>query len=71
MKDNGTWYFVANFITYVLLYALCLTIIIQFVENAFIRVIILLVLLLVCGYIEEKVLSQFVNNFVEKMLKEK
>ena len=71
MKDNGIWYFVANFITYVLLYMLCLTIIIQFVGNAFIRVIILLVLLLVCGYIEEKVMSPFVNNFVEKLLKEK
>lgn len=68
MKDNGIWYFVANFITYILLYVLCLTIIIQFVENAFIRVIASLVLLLSCGYIEEKVLSQFVNNFIEKLL---
>ena len=68
MKDNGAWYFIANFMTYALLYVLCLIITIQFVQNVFIRVIILLVLLLVCGYIEEKVLSRFVNNFVQKLL---
>jgi len=71
MKDNGIWYFIANFITYVLVYALCLIAVIKFVENIFIRIVVLFVLLLVCGYVEEKVLSQIVNGFVEKLLKEK
>lgn len=71
MKDNGKWYFVANFTTYMIIYAFCLIVTIQFVGNIIIRVIVLFVLFLVCGYVEEKILSQFVNNFVEKLLKEK
>lgn len=71
MKDNGIWYFVANFITYIFMYMLCLMVAIQFVENITIGVVVLFLLLLVCGYVEEKIFSKFVNNFVEKLLKDK
>lgn len=71
MKDNGIWYFVANFIMYILVYILCLVVVIYIVKNIIIRVILLVILLVVCGYFEEKVFSQFVNNFIEKILKDK
>lgn len=71
MKDNGIWYFTANFITYILIYALCIMATTQIIENIIIRVIILFVLLLVCGCVEEKILSRFVNSLVEKLLKER
>lgn len=71
MKDNGIWYFTANFITYILIYALCIMATTQIIENIIIRVIISFVLLLVCGYVEEKILSRFVNSLVEKLLKER
>ena len=71
MNDNETWYFTANFITYILIYALGIMGMIQIIENIIIRVIILFVLFLVCGYIEEKILSRFVNGLVEKLLRER
>lgn len=71
MKDNGKWYFMANCITYILIYAICLIATIQFIKNIIIRVIVLFVCFLVCGYVEEKVLSRFVNSFIERLLKEK
>ena len=71
MKDNGIWYFIANLITYILLYALCIIATIQIIENIFIRVIILFVLFLVCGFVEEKILSRFVNSLIGKLLKER
>jgi len=71
MKDNGIWYFTANFITYILIYALCIMATIQIIENIVTRVIILFVLFLACGYVEEKILSRFINSLIEKLLKEK
>ena len=71
MKDNGIWYFIANFIMYILIYALCIMAMIKIIENIIIRVIILFILFLACGYVEEKILSRFVNSLVEKLLKEK
>lgn len=68
MKDNGIWYFVANLITYTMLNAICLLFIVQIIENFLIRSVILIVLLLACGYIEEKILSRYINNFVKKLL---
>ena len=71
MKDNGIWYFIANLITYILIYALCIMVTTQLIQNTIISVIVLFVLFFICGYVEEKILSQFVNCIIEKLLKER
>lgn len=68
MKDDSIVYFIANSIAYLTLYALCLAIMINIFNNVFIKGVLIVVLLLVCGYLEEKVFSRYINELVEKIL---
>lgn len=70
MKKNGKWYFIANLITYAILYGISIYITLNFVDLWIVKLIIFIVMLFVCDYIEEKILSRFVNIIIERFLNE-
>lgn len=71
VKDDGKLYFIANLIAYILMCVLNTMIIINFIENILLKIIIFLVLLLACGYVEERFLSIYINKFVESIISKK
>ena len=69
MRDRGTWYFLGNLIAYILLYLLCLMIVIVCIKSIVLRILVMILLLTICGWFEEKKVSILVNFFIEKFLK--
>lgn len=71
MKGNWIWYNIANFLAYMVLYIIGVAVILHLVNNIIIRVIMFLALFIICGYIEERILSRFVNDLVMRLLSRK
>lgn len=68
-NSNGNINELFNTIVYILLCAICMFPIFKFVDSIWIRIPLIFVVLLVCGYLEERVISRFVNELVEKFEK--
>ena len=68
-NSNGNINELFNTIVYILMCAICLFPIFEFVDSIWIRIPLIFVVLLVCGYLEERVISRFVNELVEKFEK--
>ena len=49
--------------------AICLFPIFEFVDSIWIRIPLIIAVILLCGYLEERVISRFVNGLVEKLEK--
>lgn len=68
-NSNGNINELFNTIVYILMCGLCLFPIFMLVDSIWIRIPLIFVVLLVCGYLEERVISRFVNELVEKFEK--
>lgn len=68
MKDDSIIYVIANSVAYLIIYILCLVIVINAINNVFARLFLGVVFFLACGYLEEKLLSRYVNELIEKIL---
>lgn len=68
MKDDSIYYFIANSILYFLMFLICVIICIKLFDNIAVIVIALVFMFFVCGYVEEKILSKYVNYIIEKLL---
>ena len=68
MKDDSIIYFITNFIVYIALYAFCLAVLMDIFKNFLIRFVLIVVFLPICGYLEEKIFSRYINELVEKIL---
>ena len=69
-NSNGNINELFNTIVYILMCGLCLFPIFMLVDSIWIRIPLIFVVLLVCGYLEERVISRFVNGLVEKFEKD-
>lgn len=69
-NSNGNINELFNTIVYILMCVLCLFPIFMLVESIWIRIPLIFVVLLICGYLEERVISRFVNGLVEKFEKD-
>ena len=67
--SNGNINELFNTIVYILMCAICLFPILKFVDSIWIQIPLIFVVILVCGYLEERVISRFVNGLVEKLEK--
>ena len=65
MKDYGFWCGVCNFVIYIALFAASIIIIIDLFEMFALRFILIVLSFILCGYIEERIISKYVNVFVE------
>ena len=58
---------VINTVVYLLLFALCVLAILSIFDSIILRILLIVISFLACGFIEERLLSRFVNAFVEKI----
>lgn len=68
-NSNGNINELFNTIVYILMCAICLFPIFEFVDSIWIRIPLIIAVILLCGYLEERVISRFVNGLVEKLEK--
>ena len=68
-NSNGNINELFNTIVYILMCAICLFPIFEFVDSIWIRIPLIIAVILLCGYLEERVISRFVNELVEKFEK--
>jgi len=69
-NSNGNINELFNTIVYILLCAICLFPIFKFIDSIWIRIPLIIAVILLCGYLEERVISRFVNGLVEKFEKD-
>ena len=70
MKDDSIVYLIANAIVYIVMFVLCAIAVLNIFDNIIFRIILLVLSLFICGYIEEKILSIFINNLVDFLIKD-
>ena len=68
LKDDTVVYFISNTIVYITLFVLCIVLILNMFHNIIVRIILITVSFFFCGYIEEKVLSKYINGLVELLM---
>ena len=68
-NSNGNINELFNTIVYILMCAICMFPIFEFVDSIWIRIPLIIAVILLCGYLEERVISRFVNGLVEKFEK--
>ena len=68
-NSNGNINELFNTIVYILMCGLCLFPIFMLVDSIWIRIPLIIAVILLCGYLEERVISRFVNELVEKFEK--
>ena len=68
-NSNGNINELFNTIVYILMCAICLFPILKFVDSIWIQIPLIIAVILLCGYLEERVISRFVNELVEKFEK--
>lgn len=71
MKDDVFWCSLCNTIIFLILFLLSVILIIYTFEMFFIRILLILIAFFVCGFIEERILSKYVNSFVEYLQNKK
>ena len=69
MKDDSIVYFIANIIAYIIIFILCLVAILNIFDSMIIRIVLICISFFVCGYIEERILSRYINELVEALMK--
>ena len=68
MKDKyGRTCFVANLLVLLTLIALCVIPIIIFVKRIWVILILIVLAIVLCAFIEERILSRYVNGLITKM----
>ncbi len=61
-------YVIFNSLMWIIIFAICLILLILFVGNIIARIILAIVSFVICGFIEERILSKYVNRFVKKII---
>ena len=69
MKDYGFFCGVCNIIIYIALFVVSIIMIINLIEMFVVRFLLIVFSFVLCGYIEEKIISKYVNSFVEYIQK--
>lgn len=65
MKDDSFWCGVCNTIIYIVLFVLSVIMILNIFEMFIIRLFLIIFAFVLCGYIEERIISKYINGFVE------
>ena len=68
MKDYGFLCGVCNTVIYIILFMLSIVIILNIFEMIVVRGILIIISFILCGYIEEKIVSKYIKEFVEYIL---
>lgn len=66
-KDDTIYYIIANGVAYLCMFAVCVFVVINLIESVIVRVCVLPVLFLLCGYLEQWVVVRFVNTLLDKI----
>jgi hypothetical protein len=59
-----------NILSFVILYAICIIMVVNYVSNIIAVILLILLFFPICGYFEEKILSRFINLMIEKLFGE-
>lgn len=70
MKNSGTWCTIFNTLVLILLMVLCGILIFNVFESTALRILLIILSFIPCGFLEQWVLSRFVNAAVELFFKE-
>ncbi|MBR1815303.1 MAG: hypothetical protein IJ763_01240 [Lachnospiraceae bacterium] len=65
MKNYGFWCGICNIVIFIILVVLSILVILNIFEEFIVRVVLIVLSLFLCGYIEEKIVSKYVNGFIE------
>ena len=67
MKNYGFWWGVCNIVIFIVLVVLSILVIINIFEDFIVRVVLIILSFFLCGYVEEKIISKYVNGFIEHL----
>ena len=68
MSKYGFLCFVFNTITYIALLGLIMLPIIFFVDSLLVKIILVVLAFFLCGFVEQWLISRFINQFVENVI---
>ncbi len=67
MKNYVFWCGVCNIVIFIVLVVLSILVIINIFEDFIVRVVLIILSFFLCGYVEEKIISKYVNGFIEHL----
>ncbi|MBQ6104489.1 MAG: hypothetical protein IJL03_00925 [Lachnospiraceae bacterium] len=71
MDKEGILCFVFNTLLFLVMFVLCLTMILLCFDSCIVRVLMGIIALLAVGFLEERVLSKYVNGMVKGLIEKK